>query len=46
VRAVAESHGGSVGFDSASERGTTFVIDLPMDARPFLDAPTLARGPA
>ncbi len=46
VRAVAESHGGSVAFDSAAERGTTFMIDLPIDARPFLDAPTLVRGPA
>lgn len=42
VRAVAESHGGSVGLDSAAERGTTFIIDIPVDARPFRDAPTLA----
>jgi hypothetical protein len=38
---VAESHGGSVDVDSAHERGTTFTIDIPVDARPFLDAPTL-----
>jgi signal transduction histidine kinase len=42
VRAVAESHGGSIGVDSSAERGTTFMIDIPVDARPFLDAPSLA----
>ena len=42
VRAVAESHGGSVTVDSSLERGTTFLIDIPSDARPFQDAPTLA----
>lgn len=42
VRAVVESHGGSVVLDSAAERGTTFIIDMPVDARPFLDAPILA----
>jgi len=42
VRAVAESHGGSVGVDSSRERGTTFVIDIPVDCRPFQAAPTLA----
>jgi signal transduction histidine kinase len=41
VRSVAESHGGSVAVDSAAERGTTFIIDIPVDARPFQDAPTL-----
>ncbi len=40
VRSVAESHGGSVGVDSALDRGTTFYIDIPMDSRPFQDAPT------
>ena len=44
VRAVAESHGGSVGVDSSRERGTTFVIDIPVDCRPFLAAPTLAEA--
>jgi signal transduction histidine kinase len=41
VRSVAESHGGSVGVDSSAERGTTFVIDIPLDARPFQNKPTL-----
>jgi len=44
VRAVAESHGGSVGVDSSRERGTTFVIDIPVDCRPMRDAPTLAEA--
>jgi len=37
VRAVAESHGGSIAVDSAEGRGTTFTIDIPIDARPFQD---------
>ncbi|HWT71272.1 MAG TPA: HAMP domain-containing sensor histidine kinase [Oxalicibacterium sp.] len=41
VRGVTESHGGSIVVDSAAERGTTFVIDIPLDARPFRNAPTL-----
>lgn len=41
VRSVAESHGGSVGVDSGPGRGTTFTIDLPLDAAPFQHAPTL-----
>lgn len=41
VRSVAESHGGSVAVDSAAHRGTTFLIDIPLDARPFQDVPTL-----
>jgi signal transduction histidine kinase len=44
VRAVAESHGGSIGLDSSLERGTTFAIDIPLDCRPFLDAPSLENG--
>lgn len=41
VRSVAESHGGSVGVESTLENGTTFIIDIPVDARPFQNAPTL-----
>jgi signal transduction histidine kinase len=41
VRAVAESHGGSIGLDSSHERGTTFYIDIPMDGRAFAGARTL-----
>jgi signal transduction histidine kinase len=40
VRAVAEAHGGSIGVDSLPERGTTFVIDIPLDARPYQQKPT------
>lgn len=42
VRAVAESHGGSIGLDSTDERGTTFTIDVPVDCRPYLGAPSVA----
>jgi signal transduction histidine kinase len=41
VRSVAESHGGSIDVDSTPERGTTFTIDIPLDMRPFMDAPVL-----
>lgn len=41
VRAVAESHGGSIALDSSQERGTTFTIDIPKDSRPLQDAPTI-----
>lgn len=44
VRAVAESHGGSVGLDSSAERGTTFVIDIPLDARVLEKPPSLESG--
>lgn len=37
VRTVAESHGGSIVVDSTAERGTTFMIDVPVDCRPFSD---------
>lgn len=36
VRGIAEGHGGSLGVDSSPERGTTFLIDVPRDARPFV----------
>lgn len=35
VKQVAESHGGSIAVDSSAETGTTFVIDVPIDCRPF-----------
>lgn len=37
VQSVAESHGGSVAVDSSAETGTTFLIDVPVDCRPFVD---------
>jgi signal transduction histidine kinase len=40
VRGVAEGHGGSVTVDSAPDRGTTLIIDIPVDARPYQNAPT------
>jgi signal transduction histidine kinase len=42
VRGVAEGHGGSIGLDSLPGTGTTFIIDIPIDARPFQQAPTTA----
>jgi signal transduction histidine kinase len=42
VRAVAEAHGGSIGLDSLPERGTTFTIDIPLDAGPYQNTPILA----
>lgn len=41
VRSVAESHGGSVGIESLTGRGTTCIIDLPIDSRPFRNSPTM-----
>ena len=43
VRAVAEAHGGSIGVDSLPDRGTTFTIDIPLDARPYQESPTTPR---
>ncbi|MDB5932155.1 MAG: histidine kinase [Polaromonas sp.] len=34
IRAVAESHGGTVVVDNSVASGTTFLIDMPLDARP------------
>lgn len=42
ARRVAESHGGSIIATSDAAAGTTFMLDLPLDARPFQDAPTAA----
>jgi len=36
VQSVAESHGGTVVADSAKERGTTFTVSIPIDARPYV----------
>jgi signal transduction histidine kinase len=33
VRGVAEAHGGQVSLQSDAETGTTFMIELPLDAR-------------
>lgn len=41
VRSVVESHGGSVDVDSSTDRGTTFSVNMPLDSRPFQNAPTL-----
>ncbi|WP_156885646.1 sensor histidine kinase [Massilia niastensis] len=42
VRRVAEAHGGSVLMSSSAEEGTSFVVDVPVDARQFAGAPTAA----
>ncbi|WP_374583853.1 ATP-binding protein [Pseudoduganella sp.] len=39
ARRVAESHGGSIVVTSSVEEGTTFLLALPTDARPFSNAP-------
>ncbi len=39
VRGVTEAHGGSVGVDSTPERGTAFIVDVPIDSRPFQGVP-------
>ncbi len=46
VRAVAEAHGGSIAVDSLPERGTTFLIDIPLDARPYQKNPTTPVAPS
>jgi signal transduction histidine kinase len=43
ARAVAEAHGGSIGLDSLPGQGTTFMIDIPLDARPYQKNPIAPR---
>lgn len=42
ARKVAEAHGGSLMVSSTERDGTTFVIDIPLDARPHQGAPSAA----
>lgn len=39
ARRVAESHGGSIIVTSTAAEGSTFLINIPMDARPYSNAP-------
>ena len=41
ARRVAESHGGSIIVTSTASEGTTFRLEIPLDARPFEGAPVL-----
>ncbi|WP_156116909.1 sensor histidine kinase KdpD [Massilia sp. 9096] len=36
VKRATESHGGSIAVDSSEQTGTTFLIDIPIDCRPFV----------
>ncbi|NVM74849.1 signal transduction histidine kinase [Duganella sp. SG902] len=45
VKSVAESHGGSVAVDSSAASGTTFIIDIPVDCRPFVEQAASAVSP-
>jgi signal transduction histidine kinase len=40
VAGCAEAHGGTVRVTSNAEEGTTFTITIPLDARPYQQAPT------
>jgi signal transduction histidine kinase len=42
ARKAAEAHGGSIVVASNPQDGTTFVIDIPLDARPYQGAATAA----
>ncbi|WP_036167835.1 sensor histidine kinase KdpD [Massilia sp. 9096] len=39
VKRATESHGGSIAVDSSEQTGTTFLIDIPIDCRPFVKNP-------
>ncbi len=45
VRACAEAHGGTVSLESTREAGTTFTLELPIDARPYQRAPEAEAPP-
>jgi signal transduction histidine kinase len=42
VRGCAEAHGGTVSLESSLEAGTTFTLELPLDARPHQPADEVA----
>jgi signal transduction histidine kinase len=42
VRGCAEAHGGTVSLESTPEAGTTFTLEIPLDARPHQLAPDAA----
>ncbi|MDN2714192.1 HAMP domain-containing sensor histidine kinase [Janthinobacterium sp. SUN120] len=46
VQSVAESHGGSIAVDSASETGTSFIFDVPVDCRPFVPSADVPKSGA
>ena len=39
VRGITDAHGGSLRVVSSEDEGTTFIVENPMDSRPFLEAP-------
>jgi signal transduction histidine kinase len=45
VRGCVEAHGGRVYLESNAETGTTFTIEIPLDARPFQHSPEERAAP-
>jgi signal transduction histidine kinase len=45
VRGCVEAHGGRVYLESSAETGTTFTIEIPLDARPFQHSPEERAAP-